>query len=84
MSDIFELTASCSASEEPGEVVAADLNKDGKLDIVVGSDVAGKVSILLGNGDSTFKAAVSYNASYAVHGVAVADFNHDSQLDISL
>ncbi|MDJ1304879.1 MAG: hypothetical protein MRQ09_01385 [Candidatus Midichloria sp.] len=51
MSDIFALTASYSAGEDLGEVAAADVNNDGKWDIVSGNDGPGKVSVLLGNGD---------------------------------
>jgi hypothetical protein len=44
-----------------------------------GSD---NISILLGNGDGTFQAAVDYGAGSNPSSVAVGDFNGDGKLDI--
>jgi FG-GAP-like repeat len=70
----------------------ADLNGDGKLDIVVGEgacgDVnlgcdAGQVGILMGNGDGTFKEGPSYDpGGLYTQSVALADVNGDGKLDI--
>ncbi|CAG7600344.1 VCBS repeat containing protein, partial [Hyalomma marginatum] len=38
--------------------------------------------VLLGNGDGTFKATMSYNVGAAPSGVTVGDFNHDRKQDI--
>ncbi|MGB8582616.1 MAG: FG-GAP-like repeat-containing protein [Candidatus Sulfotelmatobacter sp.] len=71
-------------------IVAADLNGDGKLDLVVSEQCsssnncnAGSVAVLLGNGDGTFQPSVSYNSGglYAF-GVAVADLNGDGHPDL--
>jgi hypothetical protein len=76
-------------------LVAADVNGDGKLDLVVangcttgsiegcGSDFRGVVGVLLGNGDGTFQEAQTFDTSgeYA-SSVAAADVNGDGKLDL--
>lgn len=74
-------------------VAVADVNGDGIPDLVIANGCAtdtcetyeGSVSILLGNGDGTFKTAVSYGSGgYGTYSVAVADVNGDNKLDIVL
>lgn len=69
---------------EPFTVVAADLNRDGKIDLVTANDTSpGGISVLLGNGDGTFQPYTFYpDAGYQTIGVAVGDFNHDGILDV--
>ncbi len=64
-------------------VAAADLNGDGKLDMVV-SNAAGSVAVLLGNGDGTFQPAVQYGAGSEPEAVVVADFNNDGKMDLAV
>jgi hypothetical protein len=74
-------------------VAVADVNGDGKADIVVGtcgfpkvlSCVAsgGKAGVLLGNGDGTFQPAVTYTlGGSGATSVAVADVNGDGKPDL--
>jgi len=74
-------------------IVVADVNGDGKPDLVVangclGSNCAtGGVGVLLGNGDGTFKKVVTYSSGAAsVFGsrVAVGDLNGDGKLDLAV
>jgi len=77
----------------PWTVLAADLNGDSKRDIVVfnaGSyyndgtlTAPGSVSVLINNGDGTFKPAVNYAAGGSPAQGTVQDFNGDGKLDIA-
>jgi Bacterial Ig-like domain (group 3)/FG-GAP-like repeat len=63
------------------EIVVADVNLDGKPDVVL-ADWAGDVGVLLGNGNGTFQPVMTFDsgASYA-DSVAVADVNGDGSPD---
>ena len=64
-------------------VVAADLNRDGKLDLVVGS--TNSLLIFLGNGDGTFTStAFNPQMSSSVASIAVGDLNADGILDLAV
>jgi hypothetical protein len=70
-------------------VAIADVNGDGKPDLVVanycvpGNCPNATVAVLLGNGDGTFQAAVTYDSGgYAQTSVAVADVNGDGKPDL--
>jgi hypothetical protein len=62
-------------------VTLADINHDGKLDIVTSNRFSGTVSVLLGNGDGTFGSAQTLAVS-GPGALAVADLNGDGWLDL--
>lgn len=63
-------------------VVIADVNGDGKPDLLAANAFSNSVAVLLGNGDGTFQAAVNYGAGGTAVSLAVADVNGDGKLDI--
>jgi FG-GAP-like repeat len=60
---------------------AADVNNDGKQDLINSGDYTGPPSINLGNGDGTFQAAQTVPTA-GVDGLAMADMNQDGFVDI--
>jgi hypothetical protein len=72
-------------------VAVADVNGDGKLDLLVvngciqicGENPAGLVGVLLGNGDGTFQTVVTYGSGgVQANSIAVADVNGDGKPDL--
>lgn len=69
----------------PSDIVAADLNGDGKIDLVVTTQGDANVYVLLGHGDGTFANPVAYPVGTGrVMDCAVADFNGDGKLDVAV
>ncbi|MBI2479974.1 MAG: VCBS repeat-containing protein [Planctomycetia bacterium] len=60
------------------------MNTDGKIDVVVVNYTSSNVSILLGNGDGSFQAAVNYATGSGPVAVALGDFNADGKADLAL
>ena len=77
----FQTAKSYDAAPGLGQIVIADMNGDGKMDIVT-ADGGATFSVRYGNGDGTFSRSVAYsNPGYSV---AVADFNGDGAEDLAL
>jgi Bacterial Ig-like domain (group 3)/FG-GAP-like repeat/FG-GAP repeat len=80
----FQAAVSYGAGGEGAQsVVVADVNGDGKPDIIVANNFSNTVSVLLGNGDGTFQAAVNHDSGgFEAVSAAVADVNGDGKPDI--
>ena len=74
--------------ESPRETVAADLNGDGNVDLVVVNQAAGTYSVLIGNGDGTFRAQAEYTVGRPLEPIptslVLADFTGDGKLDLAV
>ena len=75
-----------TGGHEPTGVAVGDLNGDGIPDLVVCNRGESTVAVLLGIGDGTFQAPVTYNISTEpyLQAVVVADFNNDGKLDVAV
>jgi hypothetical protein len=79
----FQPQVQFATGQVPVSVVVSDLNKDGKLDLVVANTLDNTVSILMGNGDGTFASHVDYATATRPTLAIVADFNNDTHPDIA-
>ena len=62
--------------------VVGDINLDGYPDLIVAANNSDNVSILLGNGDGTFRTTVIYEVGDYPQSVSLGDFNLDGKPDI--
>jgi hypothetical protein len=85
----FRSAVNYAVGESPSSVIVGDFNVDSRLDVAVANfGVAsvcseGSVSILLGNGDGTFRHPISYDAGECPRSLAAGDFNSDGKLDLA-
>ena len=68
----------------PFSSVSGDFNRDGALDVVTANEGSNDVSILLGNGDGTFQAPMTFAAGASPIAVTADDFNGDGRLDLAV
>lgn len=74
-------------------VVTTDLDNDGKLDVLVGHQigcftapcrVGRTISVMLGNGDGTFRPTQEVDVGTGISEIAVGDFNRDGLKDLAI
>jgi hypothetical protein len=78
-----------SGGDDAFSIAVADVNGDGKLDVLVTNSYAdtgccllGPLGVLLGNGDGTFQPVITYNLGVFIQRIAVADVNRDGKRDL--
>ena len=70
-----------STGFNPWSLIAADVNGDGKLDVLT-ANLAGTISVLLGNGDGTVAADSPVPVNDSPFRLLAGDFNGDGKLDV--
>jgi hypothetical protein len=85
----FELSSTPPLPAASTAVSAADFNLDGTIDLVSANGgtsaatSANSVSVISGNGDGTYVAALNFPTGTQPDDVVVADFNNDGKPDIA-
>ncbi len=66
----------------PHSVTSADLDGDGKSDLIVANHGSNTVSVLLNHGDGTFTTKVDYATGSGAYSVTSVDVNGDGKFDL--
>jgi hypothetical protein len=87
--NVFGGPVKYATGASPFTMIASDLRNNGHVDLITvnmpnGIDQPGTVSVLLGNGNGTFKAHVDYSVGDYPEGVVAGDFNDDGKVDLAI
>ncbi|MCX7916781.1 MAG: VCBS repeat-containing protein, partial [bacterium] len=89
-SGIFSEPVHYQTGQNPRNVISADFNNDGILDLAVANKNSNNVSILIGKNDGSFNSAVNYNFApafgydFSPSDLVSGDFNKDGKIDIAV
>lgn len=68
--------------QTPLDVVAGDVDDDGKVDLITSNYHSHDLSVLIGNGDGSFRPAQHHNVGLLPTSLVLADFNEDGNDDV--
>lgn len=84
----FQSPLKYATGKQPAMAIVADLNGDGVWDLATAnygpSYVASTISVLLGNGDGSFRPHLDYAAGVNPTGFMPGDFNRDGKVDFAV
>ncbi|MHC2000252.1 cadherin-like domain-containing protein [Methylobacterium sp. CM6241] len=78
----FATAPNVTVGGAPASVTVADVNEDGKLDILTANNSSNTVSVRLGDGAGGFSGTTNVSVGSEPGSVTVADVNGDGHLDI--
>jgi FG-GAP-like repeat len=68
----------------PFLIVTADFNKDGNLDLVYAGQFVSAVTVVLGNGDGTFRPPTLFPVGRSIFSLITGEFNNDGNIDLAM
>lgn len=75
-------TINLGSGSEPNSVAAADMNGDGKVDLVSPNYGSSSLTVWLNNGPASFTSGVTPVAGYQPYAVITTDVNNDNKPDL--
>ena len=82
--DLFYYFASYKVGKNPTTITPFDVNQDGFTDLVTTNIASNTLSILIGNGDGTFRDQIQLHVCQEPRSLATGSFNQDPYPDIVL
>jgi uncharacterized repeat protein (TIGR01451 family) len=80
----FQAPGSYPTEGGTNTLAVADINGDGKLDVITANVGANSITIWFGAGDGTFRSSINYPSGLKPNGVVAADFNGDGRTDLAV
>ncbi len=80
---VFGNSSTFAVGTDSRAAAAADLNGDGKVDLMTANAADNSLSVVLGNGDGTFQGQTTFATGASPFAAVVADFNGDGKLDLA-
>ena len=80
----YTLTPSNPVGRAPQAIATGDFNGDGRWDLTTVNGTSDDVSVLLGNGNGTFRSAVSFGVGKIPLALVAEDMDQDGVLDLVL
>src|SRR5262249_19637626 len=66
------------------QALAADVNNDGKVDLVIAQSQPMQIVVLPGNDDGSFQPPITFPLVNQPRAIALGDFNKDGKVDIAV
>ncbi len=80
----FTPVLSARVGAHPEGLTVGDFNEDGRLDIATANSDSDDVSVLLGNGNGTFRSGYSFGVGESPMFLTTGDLNLDGKLDLAV